>query len=113
MPWPWPVTERASRVVALGSRVGHGIAVAAVGAADLVVLTLLCLAAGLVMSSTELARNVWFFTMVALLETVVICFGINVCLTGGLHLPGAARDPLTIRSPAARCRSRRGRARRA
>jgi uncharacterized membrane protein len=52
----------------------------------LVVLTLLCLAAGVVMSSTELARNVWFFTTVALLETAVICFGINVCMTGGLNL---------------------------
>ncbi|MHB8971740.1 MAG: hypothetical protein ACYC3X_01790 [Pirellulaceae bacterium] len=50
----------------------------------LLVLTLLCVAAGWVMSSAELARNVWFFTTVALLETAVICLGINVCLTGGL-----------------------------
>jgi hypothetical protein len=52
----------------------------------LAVLTLLCLAAGWAMNSAELARNVWFFATVALLETAVICFGINVCLTGGLHI---------------------------
>ena len=50
------------------------------------VLTLLCLAAGLVMDRTELAHDVWFFTMVAFLESVVICFGLNVWFAGGLRM---------------------------
>ena len=50
------------------------------------VLTLLCLAAGLVMTRTELARTTGFFTMVALVEAVVICVGLNVSLVGGVRI---------------------------
>ncbi|MHB0957835.1 MAG: hypothetical protein ACYC0X_18985 [Pirellulaceae bacterium] len=59
----------------------------------LIVLTLSCLGAGLVMSSTELVRNIWFFTMVAFLESAVICLGINVLLTGGLYFDAPRGDP--------------------
>ena len=55
------------------------------------VLTLLCLAAGLVMTRTELARTAWFFTMVALVEAVVICLGMNVSLVGGLRIAWSRR----------------------
>jgi hypothetical protein len=54
--------------------------------ARIVVLTLLCIVAGLVMNRTELARDIWFFTMVACGEAVVICFGLNVRFAGGLRM---------------------------
>jgi hypothetical protein len=56
-------------------------------ATRLLFLTVACVGAGLAMSATELVRNAWFFTLVACLESAVICLGINVCLTGGLQLP--------------------------
>jgi hypothetical protein len=52
----------------------------------ILVLTMLCIAAGLVMNRTELARDIWFFTVVVFGEAVVICFGLNVRLAGGLRM---------------------------
>jgi hypothetical protein len=55
------------------------------------VLTVVCLAAGLGMTGTELARTAWFFTMMALVEAVVICLGMNVALVGGLRMEWSRR----------------------
>jgi hypothetical protein len=54
--------------------------------ARITVLTLLCLVAGGLMYRTELTHDLWFFTMVTLLEALVICAGFNVWLTGGLQM---------------------------
>lgn len=54
--------------------------------ARIAALTLLCLAAGAWMYRTELTHDLWFFTMVAMIEALVICVGFNVWLTGGLQM---------------------------
>ena len=59
----------------------------------IVVLTWLCLAAGLVMNRAELARDTWFFTLVAFGEAFVICFGLNVRFAGGLRMDWSRENP--------------------
>ena len=44
----------------------------------LVLLSALCSAAGLFMARTEYQHNIWFFTMVALIEAITICGGFAV-----------------------------------
>ena len=44
----------------------------------LVLLSALCIVAGLFMARTEYQHNVWFFTMVALIEAITVCGGIAV-----------------------------------
>ncbi len=57
------------------------------------VLTLLCFAAGFVMTGLESARTGPFFTMMALVEAVMICLGVNVWLLGGVRMQWSRAEP--------------------
>ena len=56
----------------------------------LFLLALLCIVAGLFMAGAEHYQNAWFFTMIAFIEAIVICFGIAVLQIGGMRFAPSA-----------------------